>query len=114
MATTERPIRNNLDGEVSLELAVSRWARLVRLGTLASRERALSLIGCSRCLRVLRDQEWVHAKTVIRELRSFEYEAAPHFESVLCPICTVSIQLRRVQARARLGRTNRTRARGRH
>lgn len=113
MATTARPIRSYLDGEVSLELPVSGALVSSNSGALASRGGALSLIGCSRCLRVLRDQEWVHAKTVIRELRSFEYEAAPHFESVLCPICTVSIQLRRVQARARLG-TDRTRARGRH
>ena len=36
----------------------------------------------------LRDQEWVHAETVIRELRSFEYEAAPHFPAGRCTVRT--------------------------
>jgi hypothetical protein len=113
MPTTERPIRSYLDGEVSLELPVSRALVSSDSGSQESRDGALSLIACSRCLRVLRDQEWVHAETVIRDLRSFEYEVAPRFEPVLCPICTVSIHLRRVQARVPLG-TDMARARGRH
>jgi hypothetical protein len=112
MATTARPIRSYLDGEVSLELPVSGALVSSNSGALASRGGALSLIGCSRCLRVLRDQEWVQAETVIRDLRSFEYDAAPHFQPVVCPVCTLSIQLRRAQARVPLGR-DMARARGR-
>ena len=113
MATTEPGIRSYLDGDVSLELPMPRG--LVSSGA-ASRTRLtrgrLSLIACSRCLRVLRDAEWVDAETVIRELRSFEYEAPPRFEPVLCPICTLSIQLRRAQARVPL-RRDMARSRGR-
>jgi hypothetical protein len=113
MAATERSMRSYLDGEVSLELPVSHTLVASNLGSLAPRNGTLSLIACSRCLRVLRDQEWVHAETMIRELRSFEYEAAPRFEPVVCPICTLAIRLRRAQARVPLGRAM-ARASGRH
>jgi hypothetical protein len=113
MATSERRIRSYLDGEVSLELSESHALVTSNSGSPASRSGTLGLIACSRCLRVLRDHEWVHAETVIRALRSFEYDAAPRFEPVVCPICTLSIQLRRAQARVPLGR-DMARARGRH
>jgi hypothetical protein len=100
MATTEPGIRSYLDGEVSLELPAAHALMSPGAGPRTRRNSGqLSLIGCSRCLRVLRDDEWVEAETVIRELRSFEYEAPPRFEPVLCPICTLSIELRRERAR---------------
>ena len=99
MATTERGIRSYLDGEVALELPKPHALVSPSPGSPARRDGHLSLIACSRCLRVLRDEEWAPAETVIRELRSFEYEAPPHFAPVLCPICTLSIELRRAQAR---------------
>jgi hypothetical protein len=99
MATADRSIRSYLDGEVSLEQPIPLALVSPSSGSSARRNGQLSLIACSRCLRVLRDQEWAQAETVIRELRSFEYQGPPHFEPVLCPICTLSIQLRRAQAR---------------
>lgn len=100
MAATEPGIRSYLDGEVSLELPAARALASTAAGPGTRRNRGqLSLIACSRCLRVLRDDDWVEAETVIRELRSFEYEAPPRFEPVLCPLCTFSIELRRGRAR---------------
>jgi hypothetical protein len=112
MATTEPGIRSYLDGEVSLELPLPR--ELVSpAGEDPTRKRPeLSLIACARCLRVLRDGKWATAETVIRERRSFEDDAPPHFEPVLCPICTQSIQLRRARARVPL-RTDLARSRAR-
>jgi hypothetical protein len=81
MATTERAIRSYLDGDVSLELPIP------------------AALACSRCLRVLRDGQWVRAERVIHELRSFEYDAPPHFAPVLCPVCTLAIAQARVPLR---------------
>jgi hypothetical protein len=112
MATTERPIRSYLDGDVSLELPAPDVGVPLRAGFHGLRSAQLRLIACSRCLRVLRDEEWVRPETVIRELRTFDYEAAPRFEPVLCPLCTFSIQLRRAYGRAPLhGETARSRDR---
>jgi hypothetical protein len=101
MGTGERSIRSYLDGEVSLEPRIRR--ELVSLGTASptgGRSGRSSLIACSCCLRVLRDERWIPAETVIRDRRSFECDdEPPRFESVLCPICTLAIQLRRAQTR---------------
>jgi len=114
MATTERGIRSYLDGDVSLEPPATHEHLSPGTGFLTRRHGArLCLIACSRCLRVLRDEEWVEAETVICERRSFEYEEPPRFEPVLCPICTLSIQLRRAQTRVPLRRET-VRSRGRH
>src|SRR5258705_8554583 len=113
MATTEPGIRSYLDGEVSLELAIPHERVSPRVGAPMPRETGeLNLIACSRCLRVLRDGKWVHAETVIRELHSFEHDAPPRFAPVLCPICSLSIHLRRAQARVPAG-TQMARPRGR-
>jgi hypothetical protein len=112
MATTEPGIRSYLDGEVSLELPLPRELVSPAAEVPTPQRRELSLIACSRCLRVLRDGKWATAETVIRERRSFEDDAPPHFEPVLCPICTHSIQLRRAQARVPL-HTGMARSRGR-
>jgi hypothetical protein len=111
MATTDR-IRIYLDGEPSLELPASDPLDSSNSGSPACSNGTVSLIACSRCLRVLRDHVWVHPETVIRERRSFEYEAPPRFEPVVCPLCTLSIQLRRAQARGAHDRDT-ARARGR-
>jgi hypothetical protein len=101
MAITEHPTRSYLDGDVSLELpcldvpAASRKPR---------DDIRMSLIACSRCLRVLRDETWVRAETVIGELRTFEYEAPPRLEPVLCPLCTSSLRLYRGGSRVPLRR----------
>jgi hypothetical protein len=111
MATTERGIRSYLDGEVELPTP----NELVSLCAESPRRHGtdhLSLIACSRCLRVLRGEEWVDAETVIRELHSYEYEAPPHLAPVLCPICTLAIHVRRAQARVPL-RRDMVRSRGR-
>jgi hypothetical protein len=103
MAATERSIRSYLDGDVALELRSPQELVSPSAGSRTGRNNGqLSLIACSRCLRVLRDAEWVPAELVIRELRAFAYEAPPRFEPVLCPICTFSIQVRRAQARTPL------------
>jgi hypothetical protein len=100
MATAEPGIRSYLDGEVSLEPPILDELVSPPVGARAPGEPGqLTLIACSRCLRVLRDGTWVHAETVVRELRSFEHAAPPRFAPVLCPICSLSIQLRRTQAR---------------
>jgi hypothetical protein len=104
MATADPGIRSYLDGEVFLEVPTPLAIVPPSAGSPASRTGQLSLIACSRCLRVLRNQEWAHAETVINELRSFEYEEPPRFDPVLCPICTLSIQLRRAQAGVPVGR----------
>jgi hypothetical protein len=112
MASTERPIRSYLDGEVSLELPAPDVVRSPGAGFRELHNAQLRLIACSRCLRVLRDEEWVRAETVIRRLRTFDYQAVPRFEPVLCPLCTFSIQLRRAHGRAPLhGETARSRDR---
>jgi hypothetical protein len=104
MATTERGIRSYLDGDVALELPTPPAPVSPSVGSAARRNGHVSLIACSRCLRVLRDGQWVHAETVIHELRSFESAAPPHFEPVLCPICTLAIHVRRAQARVPIRR----------
>jgi hypothetical protein len=110
VACTDRSIRSYLDGEVSLELPTSHAPVSAGAGfPRSSDNRQLSLIGCSRCLRVLRDEEWVHAETVIRELRSFEYEAPPRFAPVLCLTCVLSIQLRRARGERRSAEIRRAR-----
>jgi hypothetical protein len=96
MATTERAIRSYLDGDVSLELPIPAALASPDAGSPAPQ---LSLIACSRCLRVLRDGQWVRAERVIHELRSFEYDAPPHFAPVLCPVCTLAIAQARVPLR---------------
>lgn len=105
MAATERGIRSYLDGDVSLELPAPHQADPPCAGSpTRGNGGRLHLIACSRCLRVLRDEEWVPAETVIRELRSFDYEAPPRFEPVLCPVCTYSLQLRRAHTRVPIRR----------
>jgi hypothetical protein len=105
MAISEQGIRSYLDGEVSLAIPARHELIPPRGGDRAAGNRTrLRLIACSRCLRVLHDETWIRAETAIRELRSFEYDAPPHFEPVLCPICTRSIQLHRGQARGAVRR----------
>jgi hypothetical protein len=98
MATTERDRRSRPDEEVVLQLpAPDAGVPLGALPALGSRRTELHLIACSRCLRVLRDEQWVRAETVIRDLRTFEQDQPPCFEPVLCPLCTFSIHLRRAE-----------------
>ena len=96
MATTVLPIRSYLDGEVTLKLPTPNL-RIPVSDQPRPRTTPLHLIACSRCLRVLRDDHWVRAETVIRDLRTFEQDV-PRFEPVLCPLCTFSIRLRRAEA----------------
>jgi hypothetical protein len=86
MATIERGIHSSLAGNGSMERC------------------QLSLIACGRCLRVVRDETWVLAELVIRELRSFEYGTPPRFEPMLCLVCVSSIAQRRGNARVPLER----------
>jgi hypothetical protein len=67
--------------------------------TLPSRELAeqLHLTACSVCLRVLRGTEWVDPERAIRELRSYERQAAPRFEPALCSVCAKSIHRQRLE-----------------
>jgi hypothetical protein len=112
MATTQRPLRSYLDGDVLLELPAPGVVVPPSAGSRGLRSAQLRLIACSRCLRVLCDEEWVRPETVIRELRTFDYQEAPRLEPVLCPLCTFSIQLRRAHGRAPLhGETARSRDR---
>jgi hypothetical protein len=102
MATTEHSIRSYLDGDVSLKLPIP--GAHAASGAASRRhgdEVPASLIACSRCLRVLRDEKWVRAETVIGELRTFQCGAPPHFEAVLCPLCSSSLRLYRGAARVR-------------
>jgi hypothetical protein len=56
--------------------------------TASSTEVDTDLVVCSFCLRVLRGSEWVEADTVIRELRTYELEAAPTLHSAVCDLCS--------------------------
>jgi hypothetical protein len=72
--------------------------QLPRFGrTLRQAESRTDLITCSLCLRVLRGSEWMEAERVIREIRSYELEAAPRLESAVCDVCAESIFSRRAQ-----------------
>jgi hypothetical protein len=114
MVVVEPRIRSYLDGEAWLELPTS--DRLDAPGADSRSDRSdvqSSLIACSRCLRVLRDERWLRAETAIWELRTFEDASPPRFEAVLCPLCSFSIRLRRAQPRAHL-RSDTARSRGRY
>ena len=96
MATTEREIRSYLHGEAPLQLPAPDILVPPSGRSRAGRDDGqLQLVVCSRCLRVLRDEQWFRAEIVIRDRRTFERDAPPRFEAVLCPLCTFSIHLRR-------------------
>ena len=54
------------------------------------------LVTCSICLSVRRGSDWREAEQVIRELRTFELDAAPRLRSAVCDACAESIFSRRV------------------
>jgi len=56
-----------------------------------------TLVVCSLCLRVRRGPGWVEAERVIRELRSYELDAAPRLQPALCDGCAESLASRRAQ-----------------
>jgi hypothetical protein len=60
-------------------------------------ESRIDLIACSLCLRVLRGSEWKEAESVIREIRSYRYDAPPRLRSAVCDVCAESIFSRRAQ-----------------
>jgi hypothetical protein len=57
------------------------------------------LLVCSLCLRVLRAGQWVEARDVIRELRSYELPTLPGFLDAECEDCRDAIDARRGEAR---------------
>jgi hypothetical protein len=94
--TTEREIRTYVFGEAPLQLpAPDMLVPPSGRSRLGRDDRQLQLVVCSRCLRVLRDEQWFRAEIVIRDLRTFARDAPPRFTAVLCPLCTFSIHLRR-------------------
>jgi hypothetical protein len=58
-------------------------------------ESRTDLITCSLCLCVLRDSEWVEAVRVIRQIRSYTFDAPPRLQSAVCDVCAESIFSRR-------------------
>jgi hypothetical protein len=60
------------------------------------------LIACSLCLRVRRGSEWMEAESVIREIRSYAFDAPPRLQSAVCDVCAESIFSRRAQMGERL------------
>ena len=53
---------------------------------------------CSICLRVRRGGEWVEATQVIRQIRSYEFDAPPRLRRGVCEHCVESILGRRAAA----------------
>jgi hypothetical protein len=79
---------------MDMDLAqVLRFGRMLRQG-----ESRTDLITCSLCLRVLRGSEWMEAESVIREIRSYTFDALPRLQSAVCDVCAESIFNRRAQA----------------
>jgi hypothetical protein len=70
--------------------------------TLRSTTERTDLVTCSICLRVRRGSEWRAAEQVIRELRSYEFEAPPRLHSAVCEVCAESIFSRRVAEEIRV------------
>jgi len=70
--------------------------------TLRSTKERTDLVTCSICLRVRRGSEWREAEQVIRELRSYEFEAPPRLHSAVCEVCAESIFSRRVAEEIRV------------
>jgi len=70
--------------------------------TLRSTKERTDLVTCSLCLRVRRGSEWREAEQVIRELRSYEFEAPPRLHSAVCEVCAESIFSRRVAEEIRV------------
>lgn len=60
-------------------------------------ESRTDLVTCSLCLRVHRGSEWIEAERVIKEIRSYELQAAPRLRSGVCDACAESIFSRRAQ-----------------
>jgi hypothetical protein len=60
-------------------------------------ESRTDLTTCSLCLRVLRGSEWVEAESIIREIRSYELDAAPRLQSGVCEHCAEAILGRRAR-----------------
>ncbi len=70
--------------------------------TLRSTKERTDLVTCSICLRVRRGSEWREAEQLIRELRSYEFEAPPRLHSAVCEVCAESIFSRRVAEEIRV------------
>jgi hypothetical protein len=64
---------------------------------LRSRLRHTDLLVCSLCLSVQRGSAWVEAEDVIRELRSYEFPAAPRLRPGMCDACADAILGRRAR-----------------
>jgi hypothetical protein len=60
-----------------------------------------AIVACSLCLRVERRSQWVEPEVVIRELRSFELPAPPHFLEGICDRCEAGILARRARSSPR-------------
>jgi hypothetical protein len=56
---------------------------------------------CSMCLRVRRGADWVEATDVIRQIRSYEFDAPPRMRAGVCEYCAAPIFRRRAEAQQR-------------
>jgi hypothetical protein len=56
---------------------------------------------CSICLRVRRGADWVEATHVIRQIRSYEFNAPPRLCPGICEHCAEPILRRRAEAQQR-------------
>ena len=70
---------------------------LIMEWNLRSRPRHPDLLACSLCLRVQHGSAWVEAEDVIRELRSYEFPAAPRLRPGMCDACADAILGRRAR-----------------
>lgn len=57
---------------------------------------------CSICLRVRRGADWVEATHVIRQIRSYEFDAPPRMRAGVCEYCAAPIFRRRAEAQQRI------------
>jgi hypothetical protein len=55
----------------------------------------VSLVTCSLCLSVLRQDEWIDAEEAIRRLRSYELPSPVSLEPGLCDGCRAELDERR-------------------
>ena len=70
---------------------------LIMEWNLRLRLRHTDLLACSLCLRVQRGSAWVEAEDVIKEVRSYEFPAAPHLRPGMCDACADAILGRRAR-----------------
>jgi hypothetical protein len=65
------------------------------------KRRKVTFSVCSICLSVRRGRNWVDATDVIRQIRSYEFDAPPQLRPGICERCAEPILSRRAETQRR-------------